>query len=78
MSDVLKNITDAVDNNSTRRGFSDLFADSKAALDKLQANPDTLVVLLDVMLPGYAGFALCRSLRAPNPRIGILLSLINI
>ena len=37
MSDVLKNITDAVDNNSTRRGFSDLFADSKAALDKLQA-----------------------------------------
>ena len=30
MSDVLKNIADAVDNNSTRRGFSDLFADSKA------------------------------------------------
>lgn len=37
MSDVLKNIADAVDNNSTRRGFSDLFADSKAALEKLQA-----------------------------------------
>ena len=37
MSDVFKNIADAVDSNSVRRGFSDLFTASKAALDRLQS-----------------------------------------
>ena len=66
MSDVLKNIADAVDNNSTRRGFSDLFADSKAALDKLQAGLGGLLPSMpgmpvakfgdkgsDIQLPGF-------------------------
>ena len=53
MSDVLKNITDAVDNNSTRRGFSDLFADSKAALDKLQAG-------LGGLLPSMPGMPVAK------------------
>lgn len=53
MSDVLKNIADAVDNNSTRRGFSDLFADSKAALDKLQAG-------LGGLLPSMPGMPVAK------------------
>ena len=37
MSDVFKNIADATGDSSVRRGFADLFADSKAALDEIQA-----------------------------------------
>jgi two-component system response regulator BaeR len=46
-----------------------LFDDGAAALDALRARPPDLVVL-DLMLPGLDGLALCRALRAsPDARL---------
>jgi len=39
-----------------------VFGDGRAALDAIRANPPALVVL-DLMLPGLDGLALCRALR---------------
>jgi two-component system response regulator BaeR len=49
-----------------------LFDDGAAALDALRARPPDLVVL-DLMLPGLDGLALCRALRAsPDARLAVL------
>ena len=46
---------------------ADVFGDGAAALDALRREPPALVVL-DLMLPGLDGLALCRALRADtNP-----------
>ena len=46
---------------------ADVFGDGAAALDALHRDPPALVVL-DLMLPGLDGLALCRALRADaNP-----------
>lgn len=46
---------------------ADVFGDGAAALDALRRDPPALVVL-DLMLPGLDGLALCRALRADaNP-----------
>ena len=50
--------------NLRRAGYEVVEAETgEEALDKLHANPDTLVALLDVMLPGIDGFSLCESIR---------------
>ena len=53
MSDVFKNIADATGDSSVRRGFADLFADSKAALDEIQAG-------LGGMLPSMPGMPVAK------------------
>ena len=60
--------------NLRRAGYEVVEAETgEEALDKLHANPDTLVALLDVMLPGIDGFEVCRRIRSTNPRIGIIM-----
>ena len=43
------------------------------ALERLRANPDVKVALLDIMLPGIDGFEVCRRIRATNTKIGIIM-----
>jgi len=58
-----KNIVDILKYNLIKLGFETIEAyDGKEAIEKaLRLNPD--IILLDVMLPIYDGFAVCRKLR---------------
>lgn len=58
-----KNIVDILKYNLIKEGFETIEAyDGKEAIEKaLRLNPD--IILLDVMLPEFDGFAVCRKLR---------------
>ncbi|MCD6321891.1 MAG: response regulator transcription factor [Clostridiales bacterium] len=58
-----KNIVDILKYNLIKEGFETIEAyDGKEAIEKaLRLNPD--IILLDVMLPVYDGFSVCRKLR---------------
>ena len=50
--------------NLRRSGYEPIeAATGEEALEKLKQNPDTLVALLDVMLPDIDGFEVCRRIR---------------
>ncbi len=56
-----------------REGFTvQAVADGRAALQAVEANPPSLMVL-DVMLPELDGFEVCRRLRAENNPVAILM-----
>lgn len=60
--------------NLRRSGYEPIeAATGEEALEKLKQNPDTLVALLDVMLPDIDGFEVCRRIRATNASIGIIM-----
>lgn len=60
--------------NLRRSGYEPIeAATGEEALEKLKQNPDTLVALLDVMLPDIDGFEVCRRIRATNAAIGIIM-----
>ena len=60
--------------NLRRAGYEVIEAESgEEALEKLKAQRDIRVALLDVMLPGIDGFEVCRSLRANDANIGIIM-----
>ena len=55
--------------NLRRAGYDVIEAETgEEALERLRANPDTKVALLDIMLPGIDGFEVCRRIRATNTK----------
>ena len=68
------NIRSFVVINLRRSGFDPIEAENGAmALEKLKANPDICLALLDVMLPDIDGFEVCRRIRATGSKIGIIM-----
>ena len=60
--------------NLRRADYEVIEAESgEEALEKLKAQRDIRVALLDVMLPGIDGFEVCRRLRANDANIGIIM-----
>ena len=60
--------------NIKRAGYDAIEAGTgEEALEKLKANPDIGVAILDIMLPGMDGFEVCRNIRATNKQIGIIM-----
>ena len=60
--------------NLRRAGFEPVeAATGEEALEKLRADPEIRVALLDVMLPGIDGFEVCRRVRASDKSIGIIM-----
>ena len=60
--------------NLRRAGYEVVEAESgEEALEKLKAQKDIRVALLDGMLPGIDGFEVCRRLRANDANIGIIM-----
>ena len=68
------NIRSFVVINLRRAGYDAIeAATGQEALDKLAANPDIGVAILDVMLPDIDGFEVCRNIRTTNKQIGIIM-----
>ena len=60
--------------NLKRAGYEVVEAGTgEEALELLKANPDVGVAILDIMLPGIDGFEVCRSIRATDKKIGIIM-----
>ena len=60
--------------NLRRAGYDPIEAGTGAeALERLRENPDIGVAILDIMLPDMDGFEVCRSIRATNKVIGIIM-----
>ncbi len=60
--------------NLQRAGYEAIEAGTGAeALAQLQRHPDTGVAILDIMLPDTDGFEVCRTIRATNKQMGIIM-----
>ena len=60
--------------NLKRAGYDVVEAGTgEEALELLKANPDVGVAIQDIMLPGIDGFEVCRSIRATDKKIGIIM-----
>ncbi|MEA4911404.1 MAG: response regulator transcription factor [Oscillospiraceae bacterium] len=68
-------IRDLVVLNLRMAGYEAVGAESaEKAIDLYRADPDSFdLALLDIMLPGVSGLALCETLRRENERIGIIM-----
>ena len=68
------NIRSFVVINLRRAGYDAIEAGTGAqALERIRENPDIGVAILDIMLPDMDGFEVCRSIRANNKQIGIIM-----
>ena len=68
------NIRSFVVINLKRAGYEVVEAAAgQEALDKLQAEPDISVAILDIMLPDIDGFEVCRRIRATSKQMGIIM-----
>lgn len=60
--------------NLKRAGYDIIEADTgEKALELYDQNPDIDIAVLDVMLPGISGIDVCKTLRASNQKIGIIM-----
>jgi len=60
--------------NLQRAGYEAIEAGTGAeALEQLSRHPDIGVAILDIMLPDTDGFEVCRTIRATNKQIGIIM-----
>ena len=60
--------------NLQRAGYDVIEAGTgEDALDQLRKNPDTGVAIFDINLPGMDGVEVCRTVRATNKSIGIIM-----
>jgi DNA-binding response OmpR family regulator len=60
--------------NLRRAGYEAIEASTgKEALEQLRRNPDIGVAIFDINLPGMDGFEVCRTVRATNKTIGIIM-----
>lgn len=60
--------------NLRRAGYDVIEAGTgEEALELLRSNPDTGVAIFDINLPGMDGFEVCRTVRATNKSIGIIM-----
>ena len=68
------NIRSFVVINLKRAGYDAIEAGTGAeALEKIKENPDIGVAILDIMLPDTNGFEVCRTIRATNKQMGIIM-----
>ena len=68
------NIRSFVVINLQRAGYEAIEAENGAeALETLRKNPDVGVAILDINLPDMTGFDVCRTIRATNKSIGIIM-----
>ncbi|MBQ8143376.1 MAG: response regulator, partial [Butyricicoccus sp.] len=69
-----ENIRSFVVLNMKRAGFEVVEAGSgEEALEQYEKNPDVMVAVLDVMLPGIDGYEVCRRLRASGYSAGVIM-----
>ena len=68
------NIRSFVVINLKRAGYDAIEAGTGAeALERIRENPDIGVAILDIMLPDTDGFEVCRTIRATNKQMGIIM-----
>ena len=68
------NIRSFVVINLKRAGYDVIEAGTgEEALRRIKENPDIGVSILDIMLPDTDGFEVCRSIRATNKQMGIIM-----
>ena len=68
------NIRSFVVINLQRAGYTVVEAGTgKEALEQLQKQPDIQVAILDIMLPDFDGFEVCRRIRVGNNQMGIIM-----
>ncbi len=60
--------------NLKRAGYAVVEASSgEEAFEVLKKNPDVLLMVVDVMLPGIDGYEICRRVRASGSDVGIIM-----
>ena len=68
------NIRSFVVINLKRAGYETFEAgDGQEALEQIRKNPDIKVALLDIMLPGIDGVAVCQRIRKQSSTVGIIM-----